>query len=42
MPAVVAGVAMMAVSFALGSPLWFAGCLMVGLGVGFLSALKKR
>lgn len=42
MPAIVSGIALMAVSFALDSPLWFVGCLLVGAGIGFATSRRGR
>lgn len=39
-PAIVSGAAVMAVSLLLGAPYWFAGCLLVGIGVGFASTSR--
>lgn len=38
MAAIVFGVALMASSLLFGAPFWFAGCLLLGLGIGFLTS----
>ena len=38
MSAVVLGVALMASSLLFGVPFWFAGCLVIGVGLGFFSS----
>lgn len=38
MAAIVFGVALMASSLLFGVPFWFAGCLLIGVGLGFFAS----